>query len=129
MRELGINVARIYHLPPRWFLDCCTEAGVRILITLPWAKHVEFLFRAKTRREIVRLVREAVALHAGHSAIFGYLVGNEIPTTMVRWLGVRRVFQFFGALVWVGPAGDTNILFSFPRVSPTSVLFPLQRTF
>ena len=22
MRELGINVARVYHLPPRWFLDC-----------------------------------------------------------------------------------------------------------
>ncbi|HEY5035974.1 MAG TPA: hypothetical protein VII74_02445, partial [Chthoniobacterales bacterium] len=27
MRELGINVARIYHLPPLWFLDACAAAG------------------------------------------------------------------------------------------------------
>ena len=48
----------------------------------------------KDRREIVRAVRKSVAEHAGHPAIFGYLVGNEIPTTMVRWLGVRRVTEF-----------------------------------
>src|SRR5262249_56584038 len=118
MRELGINVARIYHLPPSWFLDCCTEVGVRILITLPWAKHVEFLVRAKTRRAIVRSVREAVALHAGHSAIFGYLVGNEIPTTMVRWLGVRRVTQFVETLIWGGRAGDPHVRFFYARYSP-----------
>src|SRR5438046_2951774 len=47
-RELGINVVRMYRLPPRWFLDCCSEAGVRVLITLPWAKHVEFLVQAKS---------------------------------------------------------------------------------
>ena len=23
MREVGLNVVRIYHAPPRWFLDCC----------------------------------------------------------------------------------------------------------
>ena len=38
MREIGINVVRIYHAPPRWFLDCCAAAGMRVLITLPWAK-------------------------------------------------------------------------------------------
>src|SRR3954447_3944341 len=39
MREVGLNVVRIYHVPPGWFLDSCAEAGMRVLITLPWEKH------------------------------------------------------------------------------------------
>ena len=60
MREIGLNVVRIYHVPPRWFLDQCAAAGVRVLITLPWAKHVEFLTKRKARHEIIRSVRSAV---------------------------------------------------------------------
>jgi hypothetical protein len=55
MRQAGLNVVRIYHVPPPWFLDRCAAAGMRVLITLPWAKHVEFLSR-KARREIVAMV-------------------------------------------------------------------------
>jgi len=27
IRESGFNVVRVYHCPPRWFLDACAEAG------------------------------------------------------------------------------------------------------
>src|SRR5262245_64428372 len=43
MREAGLNVVRIYHSPPRWFLDRCAAAGMHVLVTLPWEKHIEFL--------------------------------------------------------------------------------------
>src|SRR4029453_698966 len=36
MRQAGLNVVRIYHSPPPWFLDRCTNAGMRVLVTLPW---------------------------------------------------------------------------------------------
>ncbi len=58
-------------------------------------------------------MRTAVAKHAGHPAIFGYLVGNEISTTMVRWLGVRRVTEFLEHLIRVGRAGRSRTS-SFP---------------
>src|SRR5713101_5200010 len=74
MRQAGLNVVRIYHSPPRWFLDRCAAAGMRVLITLPWAKHIEFLRERKARNEIAQAVRAAVGAHAGHPAIFGYLV-------------------------------------------------------
>src|SRR5205823_13798682 len=45
MREIGLNVVRIYHAPPRWFLDVCAAAGMRVLITLPLENHIEFLRR------------------------------------------------------------------------------------
>ena len=31
MRQIGFNVVRIYHVPPRWFLDRCAAAGMRVL--------------------------------------------------------------------------------------------------
>ena len=124
MREIGINLIRIYHSPPRWFLDRCAESGVRVLITLPWEKHVEFLRERKVRDEITRTVRKSVAEHADHPAIFGYLVGNEISSTMARWLGVRRVTEFVEHLIRVGRAIDPNVLFSYATYPPTEYLLP-----
>ena len=68
-------------------LDADDAAGMRVLVTLPWAKHIEFLRERSTRKDIAEAVRAAVSANAGHPAIFGYLVGNEISSTMTRWLG------------------------------------------
>lgn len=124
MREIGINIVRIYHPPPRWFLDECGAAGVRVLITLPWAKHVEFLRSASSRNEIIASVRSAVARNAGHPAIFGYLVGNEIASTMVRWLGVQRVTDFLERLIRVAREADPGVLYSYASFPPTEFLLP-----
>jgi glycosyltransferase involved in cell wall biosynthesis len=124
MREIGLNVVRIYHVPPRWFLDQCAAAGVRVLITLPWAKHIEFLTKRKARSEIIRSVRSAVEANAGHPAIFAYLVGNEISPAMVRWLGVRRVTEFIEHLIRIARAIDPQVLFSYASFPPTEYLLP-----
>ena len=93
IRELGINLLRVYHVPPKWLLDAAAAHGLRVLISIPWTQHVEFLNSGALRRQIVRTIREAVAKNAGHPAIFGYFVGTEVPTTMVRGLGARRVVE------------------------------------
>ena len=129
MREAGLNVVRIYHVPPLWFLDCCAAAEMRVLITLPWAKHVEFLGRKSSRHEIVAMVRTAVATNRGHPAIFGYLVGNEISSTMVRWLGVKRVTEFVEHLIRVGREIDPNVLYSYASYPPTEFLLPQNSDF
>src|SRR5256886_13995850 len=66
MREAGVNVVRIYHSPPRWFLDRCAAAGMRVLVALPWEKHIEFLRKRSTRKQISENVRAGVKTHAGH---------------------------------------------------------------
>jgi glycosyltransferase involved in cell wall biosynthesis len=124
MRQVGLNVVRIYHSPPRWFLDRCAAAGMRVLVTLPWAKHIEFLRERSTRKQIAEAVRIAVSAHAGHRAIFGYLVGNEISSAMVRWLGARRVMEFVEELVRIGRAIDPDVLFSYATYPPTEYLLP-----
>ncbi|MBA3881374.1 MAG: glycosyltransferase [Chthoniobacterales bacterium] len=124
MREMGLNVLRIYHQPPLWFLDRCAAAGMRVLVTLPWAKHVEFLRQQRQRGAVTESVRAAVAEHAGHPAIFGYLVGNEISPTMVRWLGVRRVTEFIEHLICVSREANPDVLYSYASYPPTEFLLP-----
>src|SRR6188472_3304227 len=129
MREAGLNVVRIYHSPPRWFVDRCAAAGMRVLVTLPWEKHIEFLRARSTRKQIAGNVRAAVKTHAGHPGIFGYLVGNEISSTMARWLGTRRVIEFVEELIQIGRAFDPDALFSYATYPPTEYLLPQNSDF
>ncbi len=124
MRELGVNIIRIYHVPPRWFLDICRDHGVRVIISIPWAEHVEFLNDSGIRKQIVKTIREAVAKNKGHEAIFAYLVGNEIPTTMVRWLGAKRVTYFVEHLINVAREVDPAPMYSYASYPPTEYLLP-----
>lgn len=124
LREMGANLLRVYYVPPRWFLDLAREFGLRVLISIPWAEHVEFLNHKGMRRQIIDTVRRAVAEHKGHEAIFGYLVGNEIPTSMVRWLGVRRVTEFVEELIAVARHTDPRPLYSYASYPPTEYLLP-----
>ena len=36
MRDAGVNGVRVYHAPPKWFLDLAIEFGVRVMVTLWW---------------------------------------------------------------------------------------------
>ena len=85
MRDAGLNVVRIYHSPPRWFLDRCAAAGMRVLVTLPWEKHIEFLRERSMRKQIAENVRAAVRDSCGASGNF-------------RLSGWQRNLQHDGAL-------------------------------
>jgi GT2 family glycosyltransferase len=129
MRQAGLNVVRIYHSPPPWFLDRCSNAGMRVLVTLPWEKHIEFLRERSIRRQITEAVRASVSKYAGHPAILGYLVGNEISSTMARWLGARRVIEFVEDLIRIGRGIDPDALFSYATYPPTEYLLPQNSDF
>ena len=124
MRETGINLVRIYYVPPRWFLDACAEHGIRCLISIPWAEHIEFLNQRKIRREIEQTVVAAVTAHKGHPAVFGFLVGNEIPSHMVRWLGPHRVTEFLESLIYMAKRANPDVLYSYASFPPTEYLLP-----
>ncbi|MCK9589811.1 MAG: glycosyltransferase, partial [Terrimicrobiaceae bacterium] len=129
MVEAGVNLVRIYYVPPKWFLDLCAERGIRALISIPWAEHLEFLKDSKIRSAAEQAVEEGVSRNAGHPAVFGYLVGNEIPTIMVRWLGARQVTEFVERLINIGKEADPRALFSYASYPPTEYLLPQNSDF
>jgi GT2 family glycosyltransferase len=122
MRELGANAIRTFTVPPIWLLDLALEYGLVVVVGLPWAEHVCFLEDRAVARQIRAALRDGVERCQRHSAIFAYLVGNEIPPDVVRWLGPARVQAFLGGLAAVVKDTDPQALVSYANFPPTEYL-------
>src|SRR5207244_1479261 len=90
----GINAVRTYTTPPRWLLDLAQQHGLWVLAGLAWEQHVAFLDEPDRLRGIECELRAGVRDVAAHAALVGFVVGNEIPASVVRWLGRSRVERF-----------------------------------
>lgn len=120
--ELGANVLRVYYVPPKWFLDLALEHGLRVLIDVPWNKHLCFLDSPVLRDEAAAAVRKAAQSCAGHPAVFAISVVNEIPADIVRWSGGQAVADFIEELVLIVKSIDPGCLCTFGNYPPTEFL-------
>src|SRR5215203_1755128 len=92
------NSIRTYTVPPGWLLDAARDEGLYVMVGIPWEQHVTFLDDEGRVKSIKERVRFGVQSCAGHSAILCYTIGNEIPSSIVRWYGARRIEQFLKEL-------------------------------
>jgi O-antigen biosynthesis protein len=122
MAEHGFNALRTYTIPPRWLLDVAAEYGLYVMTGIAWEQHVDFLERRKRARSIEDRVRAAVSSMAGHPALLGYAVGNEIPSQIVRWLGRRRVQHYIARLYRAAKSEDPDGLVTYVNYPPTEYL-------
>src|SRR5262249_50858583 len=60
IRKLGANLLRVYYPPERWFLDLAHENDLKVLIDIPWPKHLCFLDSQEAQQEAREIVRQAV---------------------------------------------------------------------
>lgn len=122
MAENGINSVRTYTVPPRWLLDIAQAHGLRVMIGLPWEEHITFLDTKKRARDIENRVRQGVRACAGHPALLAFTIGNEIPASIVRWYGRRRVEAFLERLYKAVKAEDSNALVTYVNFPTTEYL-------
>jgi GT2 family glycosyltransferase len=122
MSRNGVNTIRTYTVPPRWLLDAAERHGLRVLVGLPWEQHVTFLDTGARRRGIEEKVRAGVRAVAGHAAVLGYTIGNEIPASIVRWHGRRRVERFLERLYRIAKAEDPESAVTYVNFPPTEYL-------
>ncbi len=129
IRELGANLARVYYVPPPWLLDLAAEHALKVLVDIPWPKHLCFLDAPHSREEARAAVREAARAGKGHPAVAAYSVVNEIPADIVRWSGVRRTTEFIDELIEEAKAIDPDRLYTFTSYPPTEFLHPKNTDF
>jgi glycosyltransferase involved in cell wall biosynthesis len=122
MADNGINSVRTYSVPPRYLLEAAEHHGLRVLIGLPWEQHVAFLRDSTFACSIEQRVREGVRACAGHPAVLGYAVGNEIPASIVRWHGRRRVESFLRRLFETVKDEDPDGLVTYVNFPTTEYL-------
>jgi len=122
MAQHGINAVRVYTVPPRWLLDAASQYGLRVIIGLPWEQHVAFLDSRRLTRAIEERVRAGVRTCAAHSAVLCFSVGNEIPSSIVRWHGARRVESFLRRLTGIVKQEDPGALVTYVNFPSTEYL-------
>ncbi|MGV3772169.1 MAG: glycosyltransferase [Verrucomicrobiales bacterium] len=122
--QTGATVLRVYYIPPRWFLDMALEHDLRVLVDVPWNKHICFLESEETRREACEMVAEAASACASHPATFAISVVNEIPADIVRWSGPTAVANFVEELVMIVKSIEPECLCTFGNYPPTEYLKP-----
>ncbi len=129
IRELGANVVRIYDVPPRWFLDLAASSNLKLLLDIPWNKHLCFLDASESKQAAREAVCHAVRTCAGHPALFAFSVANEIPPDVVRWSGAEAVANFIDELVREAKALDPECLCTFTNFPSTEFLQPRELDF
>jgi len=122
MAANGINAVRVYTVPPRWLLDLALEHGLRVMVGLPWEQHVTFLQDPARRRSIKQRIAAGVRACGRHPAILCYAIGNEIPSSIVRWHGRNRIERFLEQLYQVAKDEDPEALVTYVNYPSTEYL-------
>ena len=122
MQAAGFNAIRTYTVPPTRVLDEAGRHGLRMLVGIPWTQHVSFLDDRRTMEEITSRVRAGVRSCAGHPALLGFAVGNEIPAEIVRWSGRRRTRAFVRRLYDAAKDVSSEALITYANFPPTEYL-------
>ncbi len=122
MAANGINSVRLYTVPPRWLLDCARENNLWVLVGLPWEQHIAFLAGAEISARVEQRVRAGVRACAGHPALLGFAIGNEIPAPIVRWHQPRQIEKFIKRLYALAKAEDPGALVAYVNYPSTEYL-------
>ena len=118
----GVNALRVYTIPPRWLLDEAARSGLRVMVGIPWEQHIAFLDESWRVHAIEQRIRAGVEACAGHPAVLCYAVGNEIPPSIVRWVGHRRVERHVHRLYDIAKSVDPEGLVTYGNFPSTEYL-------
>lgn len=123
MAASGMNAVRIPHtMPPRALLDIAQRHGLRVMVGLSAEQYIGYLIDTKGAPDIEALVRAKVRTCAGHPALLCYAIGNELPATLVRWLGRRRVERYLERVYQAIKAEDSEGLVTYVNYPTTEYL-------
>src|SRR5829696_6171403 len=127
MAAVGINTVRTYTVPGLEILDLAEEAGLKLLMGVWWEdpRYLDPTVRGswqKMASEARNAVKKAVESYAGHPAVLGFVLGNEIPGAVVRWHGRRRIEGLLRGLCETGKVAAPQALFSYANYPTTQYL-------
>lgn len=127
--QLGFNTVRLYELPSPAVIQAATSLGLRLLVGIPWTDHVDFLSSKAQQDEIRQTVVGTVSRLKDEPCVAGFVIGNEIEKTLVRWMGPSRVRHFLDGLIETARAVAPHQLFSYANYPSTEYLIPAQADF
>jgi GT2 family glycosyltransferase len=127
MAAVGINTVRTYTVPGLEILNLAEKAGLKLLMGVWWddPRYLDPTDRGSWQKmafEARAAVKEAGESYAGHPAVLGFVLGNEIPGPVVRWHGRRRIEDLLLSLYETGKDAAPEALFSYANFPTTQYL-------
>src|SRR5258707_295956 len=92
------------------------------MVGLAGGRSAAFLDYEKSGQSIETMVREKVSACAGHPAVLCYSLANEIPASLVRWHGHRKVERFIERLYRAARQEDPEGLVTYANYPSTEYL-------
>ncbi len=129
INKMNANCVRVYHVPPRWFLDLAQARGLKVMVDYYWPKHTCFLEDKETMEFARNATHRAAEALAGHPAVFAITLANEIPPDIARWYGAKRIEGFIDELAAIVKRVDPQLLVTFVNFPPTEFLQPKSLDF
>ena len=122
MAQSGINSIRTYTVPTIDLLDIAEKFNLKVMVGLPWEQHITFLDDPKRKKDIVKRVKEGVLQCNNHPAILCFAIGNEIPSSIVRWYGKEKIENFLKLLFKTVKKINSNTLVTYVNYPTTEYL-------
>jgi GT2 family glycosyltransferase len=122
MAANGVNAIRTYTVPPGWLLDAAQRHNLRVMVGLPVERYIGFLTDKKNAPDVEGLVRSGVQTCAGHPAVLCFVIGNELPASVVRWYGRRRIECYLKRLYQAAKAEDPYAIVTYVNYPSTEYL-------
>jgi len=123
MAANGITTVRIPHTtPPRSLLDIAEQHGLYVMVGLSAEQYIGYLIDKKNAPDIEEIIRSKVRTCVGHPALLCYAIGNEIPASIVRWLGHRTVERYLERIYWLVKEEDPECLVTYVNYPSTEYL-------
>ena len=122
MADRGINAVRVYTVPPLWLLDLADRHGLLVMVGLPWEQHIAFLDDRTRAADIEKRVRLGVRACGAHPAVLCYVIGSEIPGSIVRWHGPAKIQRFLKRLYDAAKQEDPDGLVTYVNFPTTEYL-------
>jgi glycosyltransferase involved in cell wall biosynthesis len=103
MAASGFSVVRTYTPPPPDMLEAAGELGLRILAGLNYQDWRYILGgRSADQKAVRKQAREAATAFtksvARNPAVLGICIGNEVPSDVIRWVGIKPVRELLAEL-------------------------------
>lgn len=118
----GFNSVRTYTVPPTWLLDIAESFGLKVMVGLPVEQNYAFLDDKSNIENIKKLIEDCVISCNGHSSILAYVIGNEIPASIVRWHGASKVERFLKEIYEIVKKEDNQALVTYVNYPTTEYL-------
>jgi hypothetical protein len=113
MAATRVNGIRTTSVPPPWLLDAAWRHGLRVMVGFPVERWLGRLLDGGRMSDLEDLVRRGVRDCAHHPSLLCYAIGDDVQTSIVDWLGRRRLERLLHRLYVIAKGQDSSGLVTY----------------